>query len=87
MVQSATSSWSVEIFNEFAVSVHKIESLFIATANPITLGALEKISEANRIAAMEATRSRLIMVTTFAEYIALPANQKRDTDVVLVSGV
>ncbi|ODT57682.1 MULTISPECIES: hypothetical protein [Paracoccus] len=85
--KSATSSWSVEIFNEFAVSVHKIENLFIATANPITLGALEKISEANRIAAMEATRSRLIMVTTFAEYIALPANQKRDTDVVLVSGV
>lgn len=85
--KSATTSWSVEIFNEFAVSVHKVENLFIATANPITLGDLEKISAANKIAATEAVRSRLIVVTTYAEYIALPADQKRDNDVVLVSGI
>lgn len=85
--KDATTSWSIEIFNEFADPVHKIDDLFIATANPVTLGDLETVSAANRAAAMEASRSRLIMVATYAEYIALPASQRRDNDVVLVTGV
>jgi len=85
--KDATSSWSIEIFNEFAVSVHKIDGLFIATAHPVTLGDLETVSVVNRVAAMEAARSRLIMVASYAEYIALPAGQRRDNDVVLVTGV
>jgi len=32
----------VEIFNEFAASVHKAANLFIATDDPITLGAWKR---------------------------------------------
>ena len=85
--EAASSSWSIEIFNEYATSVHKAANLFIATADPITLGDLEKISAANKQSATDATRSRLILATTFEEYAALPAAQKRANDFVLVTGV
>jgi len=85
--ENATSSWAVEIFNEFAASVHKVQNLFIATGDPITLGDLEKISAANKQAATDAAKSRLVIATTFKEYADLPAAQKRAADVVLVTGV
>ena len=85
--ENAASTWSIEIFNEYAASVHKAASLFIATGDPITLGDLEKLSAANKQAATDANRSRLIIATTFEEYAALPAAQKRANDVVLVTGV
>lgn len=85
--ESSSTFWAVEIFNEYAISVHKIGNLFIATATSITLGDLEKVSAANKQAASDANKSRLIVVSTYAEYEALPANQKRPTDLILVTGV
>lgn len=85
--ENAASTWSIEIFNEYAGSVHKAANLFIATGDPITLGDLEKLSAANKQAATDANRSRLIIATTFDEYAALPVTQKRANDVVLVTGV
>lgn len=85
--QNASTSWTVEIFNEFAMPVGKISDLFVATANPITLSDLEKTSAANKVAATEALRSRLIVVAAFEEYEVLPASQKRANDVVLVTEV
>lgn len=85
--ENATSSWAVDIFNEFAVSVHKATALFIATGDPITLGDLEKLSVANKKAATDANASRLVMASTYEEYAALPAAQRRANDFVLVTGV
>ena len=83
----ATSSWSIEGYNNFVTSVFKSPNLFIATADPTTLSDLEKVSAANLAAAKSAALSRFITVSTFAEYEAIPDAQKKPTDIVLVTGV
>ena len=83
----ATSSWSIEGYNNFVTSVFKSANLFIATADPTTLSDLEKVSAANLAAAKSAALSRFITVSTFAEYEAIPDAQKKPTDIVLVTGV
>lgn len=85
--EAGSTTWNIELFNEYAISVHKITGLFIATDTAITLGDLEKVSAANKTAATMAGKVRLIVVTNYAEYEALPPNQKRADDVILVSGV
>ena len=83
----ATSSWSIEGYNNFVTSVFKSPNLFIATADPTTLSDLEKVSAANLAAAKSGALSRFITVSTFAEYEAIPDAQKKPTDIVLVTGV
>ena len=83
----ATSSWSIEGYNNFVTSVFKSPNLFIAAADPTTLSDLEKVSAANLAAAKSAALSRFITVSTFAEYEAIPDAQKKPTDIVLVTGV
>ena len=56
----ATSSWSIEGYNNFVTSVFKSPNLFIATADPTTLSDLEKVSAANLAAAKSAALSRFI---------------------------
>lgn len=82
----ATTTWSIEAYNQFVTKVFEVKSLFIATALDITLGDLEKTSPQNLKAAQTGGVSRLIIVDDFNEYENLPSNQKRATDLVLVKG-
>lgn len=85
--ENASTSWTIEGFNQYVISVFKAEKLFIASATPVQLGALEKISAANLAAARNAVNARLIVVGSFAEYAALPASMKQPNDAILVTGV
>lgn len=84
--ESCATSWSIEGYNQYVTKVFDVKALFIATALPITMGDLEKTSVQNLKAARDASLSRLIMVSGFSEYAALPVLQKRDNDIVLVKG-
>lgn len=81
---TASTNWTVEGYNQYVTKVFEVKGLFIATALETSLGDLEKTSAQNLKAAKESSISRLILVNSFAEYAALPDNQKRGTDVVLV---
>ena len=81
---SATTTWTIEGYNQFVVRVFEAKSLFIASALPISLGDLEKTSAQNLKAAREGNSSRLLVVRDHALYQALPATQRRSSDIVLV---
>ena len=81
---AASTTWTIEGYNQFVVRVFEAKSLFIASALPISLGDLEKTSAQNLKAAREGNSSRLLVVRDHALYQALPATQRRSSDIVLV---
>lgn len=81
---SAGTSWTVEGYNQYVAKVFEVKGLFIASAQDITLGDLERTSAQNMKAAKEGGATRLIVAQDFAGYEALPFGQKRDSDLVLV---
>ncbi|WP_246098653.1 hypothetical protein [Paracoccus laeviglucosivorans] len=83
---TASTSWTIEGYNQFVAKVFEVKALFIATALPITLGDLEKTSAQNLKATRDSGLSRLIVVDAFAEYEELPLIQRRENDIVLVRG-
>jgi len=83
---AASTSWTIEGYNQFVTRVFEVKSLFIATPLPQTLGDLEKTTAQNLKAARDGAMSRLIIVGHYSEYEALPLGQRRDTDIVLVRG-
>lgn len=84
---AASTTWTIEGYNQYVAKVFELKSLFIATPLPITLGDLDKTSAHNLKAARDLALSRLILVDDFVEYEALPAAQRRDNDIILVKGV
>mgnify|MGYP001596453429 CR=1 FL=1 len=80
----ASSSWTIEGYNQFVTKVFEVKALFIASAQEITLGELERTSAQNLKAAKEGGTARLIVAQDFGGYEALPFGQKRDSDLVLV---
>ncbi|MDS9468110.1 hypothetical protein RGQ15_11085 [Paracoccus sp. MBLB3053] len=84
--EAATTSWTIEGYNQFVVKVFESKSLFIASPLPVSLGELEKTSGQNQKAAKDAGAARLLVVSRFAEYEELPAAQKRHNDIILVKG-
>jgi hypothetical protein len=81
---TASTSWTVEAYNQYVSKVFEVKSLFIAVAQDITLGDLERTSVQNRTAAKEGGLARLIVAQDFSAYEAMPFGQKRDNDLVLV---
>ena len=82
----AATSWTIEGYNQFVTKVFEVKSLFIASELPVDLGELEKTSAQNLKAAREGSGYRLILVPDYAEYAALNETQRRDTDIILVTG-
>lgn len=80
----ASTNWTIEGYNQYVAKVCETKALFVATALPITLGDLEKTSAQNLRAAKEGNVARLIPVQARSQYDALPASQKRSSDIVLV---
>ena len=81
---TAGTSWMIEGYNQYVAKVFEVKSLFIPVALPTTLGDLEKTSAQNLKAAKENGAARLLVVADHAAYQALPAAQRRSTDIVLV---
>lgn len=77
------TTWTLEGYNHQVAKVFTASNLFIATADPIQLSELEKLSAFNLRAANDATFAQLIVVDSFAEYLALPAGQRRDSDLII----
>lgn len=84
---SATTTWTIEGYNQFVARVFEAKSLFIPLDIDITLGDLERTSPQNLKAARDASIARLIVVSAYGEYEALPKSQRRASDLVLVKGV
>ncbi|RCW84069.1 hypothetical protein [Paracoccus lutimaris] len=83
---TAGTTWTIEGYNQFVAKVFEAKSLFIPLDLDITLGDLEKTSAQNLKAAKDASIARLIVVTAYSEYEALPESQRRASDLVLVKG-
>ena len=83
---TAATTWSIEGYNQDVTKVFEVKSLFIASSLSVSLGDLEKTSAQNLKAAKDATISRLLVVSDYTDYSALPDTQKRPTDIVLVRG-
>ena len=83
---TAATTWSIEGYNQYVTKVFEVKSLFIASSLSVSLGDLEKTSAQNLKAAKDATISRLLVVSDYTDYSALPDTQKRPTDIVLVRG-
>lgn len=83
---TAGTSWTVEGYDQYVAKVFEVKSLFIPLALPTTLGDLEKTSAQNLRAARDGGIARLIIVSDYSEYAALPDMQRRDSDLVLVKG-
>lgn len=81
---SAGTTWTVEGYNQYVAKVFEVKGLFIASAQDISLGDLERTSTQNTKAAKEGGTGRLIVAQDFGGYEALPFGQKRDNDLVLV---
>ncbi|WP_197701067.1 hypothetical protein [Paracoccus aminovorans] len=81
---TAGTSWTIEGYNQYVAKVFEVKSLFLASAQDITLGDLERTSAQNLKAAKEGGLARLIVAQDFSGYEALPFGQKRDSDLVLV---
>ncbi|MCV2447307.1 hypothetical protein [Paracoccus sp. DMF] len=80
----AATTWTIEGFDRYVARVFEAKSLFIASTLPIALGDLEKTSAQNLKAAKEGNTARLLVVPDHALYQALPAAQRRSSDIVLV---
>lgn len=84
--ENAATAWDVTGYNAFVEPVFQSRGLFVATADPATMSEIERTSEINRKAARDGVLGRLIYVESLAEYQALPASQRRDSDTLLVLG-
>ena len=84
--ENASTSWTVEGYDQYVSKVFEVKSLFIAQTLPTTLGDLEKTSAQNQRAARDGNLARLIIVSDYGEYAALPDAQRRESDLVLVRG-
>ena len=84
---AASTTWTIEGYNQYVAKVFEVKSLFIPLDLDITLGDLEKTSPQNLKAAKDAGIARLIVVAAYSEYEALPESQRRASDLVLVKGV
>lgn len=84
---TASTTWTIEGYNQYVAKVFEVKSLFIASAQDITLGELERASAQNLKAAKEGGQARLIVAQDFSGYEALPFGQKRDSDLVLVEAL
>lgn len=84
--KDATTTWTVELFDQFAKSVTKHVALFIAGSARIDLGDLRRASAANAANAKDAAAARFVTADSFSEYEAWPEAQKKANDVILVPG-
>ncbi|UFM65219.1 hypothetical protein LOS78_16370 [Paracoccus sp. MA] len=82
--ETAGTSWTIEGYNQYVAKVFEAKALFLASGLEITLGDLEKTSAQNLKAAREAGLARLILAADYDSYQAMPENQRRQNDLVVV---
>lgn len=78
-----STSWTVDGYDALLNPVFKITGLFIASADPITLSELEKISPQNQKAAKDEDMAFIFVVESYQEYLDLPEGQRRANDIIL----
>lgn len=83
---AASTTWTIEGYNQYVAKVFEVKSLFILLDLDITLGDLERPAcRTSRRRRMPAS-ARLIAYQAYSEYEALPESQRRASDLVLVKG-
>lgn len=82
-----SSTWKIEAFDAAIAPIYTVENLFILTPAEILLDDLEQATAANKTAAAAAGLSRVMAADSYAEYLAMPAAQRKDTDIVFVKDV
>lgn len=84
----AATTWTVEGFDENVKPVFKYTGLFVPVAVDAPMTALHQASPGNIKAAKDSSLVRVITALNYADYLALPAGQRRENDlVVIVPGV
>lgn len=84
----ATTTWTIEGFDENVKPVFKYTGLFVPVAVPALMTSLLEASPGNIKAAKDSSLVRVITALNYADYLALPAGQRRANDlVVIVPGV
>ena len=80
----ATTTWTVTGYSPDVQKVFEYRNIFIPVAVPASLTALNETSAANIRAAKDSAMVRQITAPNYEAYLALPANQRRDNDHVLI---
>lgn len=83
---NAATTWTVEGYNQYVAKVFEAKGIFVPVGVNATLADLESTSANNIKAAKDLTLARIIIVDSYVEYSALPAAQRRSTDIVIVRG-
>ena len=84
----AATTWTVEGFDENVKPVFKYTGLFVPVAVDAPMTALHQASPGNIKAAKDNSLVRVVPALNYADYLALPAAQRRENDlVVIVPGV
>ena len=84
---NAATTWTVEGYNQYVAKVFEAKGIFVPVDLDTTLADLERTSANNIKAAKDLTVARIVIVESYTEYTALPAAQRRSTDIVIVRGV
>ena len=82
--QKASTTWTFTGYYPGVTKVFEVRGIFIPVAVPASLTALNETSAANIRAAKDSAMVRQITAPNYEAYLALPANQRRDNDHVLI---
>lgn len=80
----ATTTWTITGYGPDVKQVFEYRNIFIPVAVPAALTALNETSANNIKAAKDNSMVRQIATPNYAAYLALPANQRRANDHVLI---
>ena len=84
----ASTTWTIEGWDDLNNKVFDYKALFIPVAVDAPMTAIHQASAGNIKAAKDNSLVRVITALNYAEYLALPAGQRRANDlVVIVPGV
>jgi len=84
--ETGGTTWTIEGYDQFAARLFEVKSLFLASAQEITLGELERSSAQNLRAVRDGGGARLILASDYDRYLALPERDRQPNDLVLTDG-
>lgn len=80
----AATTWTITGYDQDVVQVFQYKGIFIPVAVAAPMTALFNTSPSNIKAAKDNSLVRIISAANYAAYLALPAGQRRDNDLVII---
>lgn len=82
--RDGSTTWSISAYDADLTLIYTVDKLFITSTAEILLDDLSALSRANAAVAAEQSLSRLYYVNSIDDYLALPAKERRPTDMIML---